>query len=94
MLPLHQRKHGDLDRDEVPPFLGVLGVARGEIQHMEADQRESLWLLADRASLALEDRRMQQRVFHSLQDLQPQVDMIQRMRAAGRYDSRASLLSP
>ena len=59
---------------------------------MEHDQRESLWLLADRASLALEDRRMQQRVFRSLQDLQPQVDMIQRMRAAGRYDSRASLL--
>jgi hypothetical protein len=94
VLPLHQRKRGDLDRDEVSPFLGVLGVARAELQHMEADQREALWLLADRASLALEDRKMQQRIFHSLQDLQPQVDMIQRMRAAGRYDSRASLLSP
>jgi len=94
VLPLHQHKRGDLDRDEVPPFLGVLGVARGESQHMEPDQRESLWLLADRASLALEDRRLQQRVFLSLQDLQPQVDMIQRMRAAGRYDSRASLLNP
>jgi hypothetical protein len=94
VLPLHQRKRGDLDRDEVPPFLGVLGVARAESQHMEADQREALWLLADRASLALEDRKMQQRIFHSLQDLQPQVDMIQRMRAAGRYDSRASLLNP
>jgi hypothetical protein len=93
VLPLHQRKHGDLDRDEVPPFLGVLGVARREDQHMEHDQRDALWLLADRASLALEDRRLQQRVFHSLQDLQPQVDMIQRMRAAGRYDSAASLLS-
>jgi hypothetical protein len=93
VLPLHQRKRGDLDRDEVPPFLGVLGVGRGEAQHMEPEQREALWLLADRASLALEDRRMQQRVFHSLQDLQPQVDMIQRMRAAGRYDSRASLLN-
>src|SRR5512146_2219997 len=94
VLPLNQRKRGDLDRDEVPPFLGVLGVASSGKQEMEADQREALWLLADRASLALEDRRMQQRVFHSLQDLQPQVDMIQRMRAAGRYDSRASLLSP
>ncbi len=92
VLPLHQHKRGDLDRDEVPPFLGVLGVARGESEHIERDQRESLWLLADRASLALEDRRLQQRVFDSLQDLQPQVDIIQRMRAAGRYDSRASLL--
>ena len=94
VLPLHQHKRGDLDHDEVPPFLGVLGVAHRQNQRMEADQRNALWLLADRASLALEDRRLQQRVFHSLQDLQPQVDMIQRMRAAGRYDSRASLLNP
>ena len=93
VLPLHQRKRGDLDRDETPPFLGVLGVARTAADRMEPEQRESLWLLADRASLALEDRRMQQRVFHSLQDLQPQVEIIQRMRAAGRYDSRLSLLS-
>ena len=93
VLPLHQRKSGDLDRDEVPPFLGLLGVARREGQQMERDQREALWLLADRAALALEDRQLQQHVFRSLQDLQPQSDMIQRMRAAGRYDSRASLLS-
>jgi hypothetical protein len=93
VLPLHQRKRGDMDRDEVPPFLGLLGVARRDDQQMESDQRESLWLLADRSALALEDRRLQQRIFRSLEDLQPQVDMIQRMRAAGRYDSRASLLS-
>jgi hypothetical protein len=93
VLPLHQRKRGDLDRDEIPPFLGLLGVARRDDRPMENDQRESLWLLADRSALALEDRRLQQRVFRSLEDLQPQVDMIQRMRAAGRYDSRASLLS-
>jgi len=92
VLPLHQRKRGDLDRDEIPPFLGVLGVARRDAQAMDPDQREALWLLADRAALALEDRRMQQRLFVSLQDLQPQVDMIQRMRAAGRYDSRIALL--
>jgi len=67
--------------------------ARGDNQRLENDQRDSLWLLADRSALALEDRLMQQRVFRSLRDLQPQVDMIQRMRAAGRYDSRASLLS-
>ncbi len=42
VLPLHQRKRGDMDRDEVPPFLGLLGVARRDDQHMENDQRESL----------------------------------------------------
>jgi hypothetical protein len=92
VLPLHQRKGGDLDRDEVPPFLGVLGVARRDAQPMEQDQREGLWLLAERAALALEDRRMQQGVFRSLRDLQPQEDMIQRMRAAGRYDSRVAAI--
>jgi hypothetical protein len=94
VLPLHQRKRTDLDRDEMPPLLGILGVAhQGDGKVMEAEQRDSLWLLADRASLALEDRQLQQRVFRSLEDLQPQVEMIQRLRAAGRYDSRASLLT-
>lgn len=93
MLPLHQRKRDTMDLDEVPPLLGLLGVARRE-EHlsMEKDQRDALWLLADRASMALEDRLLQERVFRSLQDLQPRVDMLQRLRAVGRYDSRANLL--
>lgn len=93
VLPLHQRKHGGMDRDEVPPLLGLLGVARRSEQTMEHDQREALWLLADRAALALEDRILQQRVFRSLQDIQPQVDLIQRIRAASHYDSRASIMT-
>jgi hypothetical protein len=93
VLPLHQSRRGELDRDEIPPFLGVLAVARRGQARMDPDLRTSLWFLADRAALALEDRRMQQRVFQSLQDLQPQVDLIQRIRAAGRYDSRAALLA-
>ena len=93
VLPLHQRRRGDMDRDEIPPLLGVLGVASREEQTMEADQRDALWLLADRAALALEDRQVQQRVLLSMQDLQPQVERLQRLRAAGRYDSRVNLLS-
>ena len=82
-----------MDQDELPPLLGLLGVARREKQRIiERDQREALWLLADRAALALRDRQLQQRVFRSVADLQPQVDMIQRMRAAGRYDTRTNLL--
>jgi hypothetical protein len=93
VLPLYSRRRPEMDRDELPPLLGLLGVARNpQKPDMEHDQRESLWLLADRAALALEDRQLQQRVFRSLADLQPQVDMIQRMRAASRYDSHANLL--
>jgi hypothetical protein len=93
ILPLHQRKRGDMDRDEVPALLGLLGVARRGDHPMDTDQRDSLWLLAERAALALEDRQLQQRVFLSLEDLQPKVDMIQRLRAIGRYDSRVNLLA-
>jgi hypothetical protein len=93
VLPLHQRKRADMDLDELPPLLGLLGVARSEKSTMEVEQRDALWLLADRAALALEDRQLQQRVFRSLADLQPQVELIQRMRAAGRYDTKVSLMS-
>src|SRR5512141_921198 len=92
ILPLHQRKMNG-DRDESPPLLGLLGIARRAKQPMDKDQRDAIWLLADRAALALEDRQLQQRVFRSLEDLQPQMDMLQRMRAAGRYDARANFLT-
>ncbi len=93
VLPLHQRKRADMDEDEIPALLGLLGVARSEKHIMEVEQRDALWLLADRAALALEDRQLQQRVFRSLADLQPQVELIQRMRAAGRYDTKVNLLA-
>ena len=92
ILPLHQRKVTG-DRDELPPLLGLLGIARRVDQPMDRDQRDAVWLLADRAALALEDRQLQQRVFRSLEDLQPQIDMLQHMRAVGRYDAGASLLT-
>jgi len=91
ILPLHQRKTNG-DRDEIPPLLGILGIARRADHPLDSDQRDSLWLLANRVAFALEDRRLQQRVFRSLEDLQPQMDMLQKFRAAGRYDSTANLL--
>ena len=92
ILPLHKQTENG-DRDEIPPLLGLLGIARKADRPMDRDQRDALWLLADRAALALEDRLLQQRVFHSLENLQPQIDLLQRMRAAGRYDSKATLLT-
>jgi hypothetical protein len=92
ILPLHQGKANG-DRDEVPPLLGLLGVARKSDRPIDRDQHDSLWLLANRVALALEDRQLQQHVFRSLKDLQPQMDMLQRIRAAGRYDTSANLLA-
>ena len=92
ILPLHQRKVTG-DRDEILPLLGLLGIARKSDTQIDHDQRDSLWLLADRVALALEDRQLQQRVFRSLEDLQPQMDMLQRIRAAGRYDTTSNMLT-
>jgi len=93
ILPIRQRKRGDMDPDEVPSLLGLLGVARRSDQPLDADQRDALWLLAERATLALKDRQLQGQLFRSLEDLQPKVDMLQRLRAFGRYDSRVNLLA-
>ena len=92
ILPLHKRKVTG-DRDEIPPLLGLLGIARRPDTEIDHDQHDSLWLLADRVALALEDRQLQQRVFRSLEDLQPQMDLLQRIRAAGRYDTTTSMLT-
>jgi hypothetical protein len=73
-------------------LLGLLGVVHQPDQAILPEQRQSLSLLLHRALVALQDRRLQRRIFRSLEDLRPQVDMFQRLRAVGRYDSKVSLL--
>lgn len=91
ILPLLARRSSDMDLDQTPPLLGLLGVVHPHSKMLEPDQRQALWLLADRAALALEDRLLQQRVFRSLEEIEPQVELIQRIRALGRYDSITAL---
>jgi hypothetical protein len=91
ILPLLARRSSDMDLDQTPPLLGLLGVVHPHSKMLEPDQRQALWLLADRAALALEDRLLQQRVFRSLEDIEPHVELIQRIRALGRYDSITAL---
>lgn len=90
LFPLHQAPETD---EGQPRLLGLLGVARRPNQALAVEQRQSLLLFIQRAAQALQDRRLQRNVFRSLEDLKPQVDLIQRWRAAGRYDSKASLLA-
>jgi hypothetical protein len=92
ILPLRARRTPEMDLDQTSPLLGLLGVSRLPAQILEPDQRQALWLLADRAALALEDRQLQQRVFRSLEEIEPQVEMIQKIRALGRYDSTTLLV--
>jgi hypothetical protein len=89
LFPLHQPPETD---EGSPILLGLLGVVHQSGQIIVSDQRQSLAVLLQRALVALQDRRLQRSVFRSLEDLRPQVDMFQRLRAVGRYDSKASLL--
>jgi ribosomal protein S7 len=75
-----------------PALLGLMGAVRRPDQVILAEQRQALKLLIKRASMALQDRRLQKSVFRSLEDLRPQVDMFQRLRAVSRYNSKTSLL--
>ena len=79
---------------EDPQLLGILGILRGEGQEIDREQRDALERLSRRATLALEDRAKQQQVFVSLEALNPQVDMIQRLRAASRYNGTSVLSAP
>ena len=88
LVPLFE--HGE----EQNKLMGILGVPRNPGQNIDEDQREALTLLAHRAVLALEERNLQQQVVSSLETLSPKVDMIQRLRAASRYDGTSILIDP
>jgi len=81
----------DMDAPPESSLLGLMGVTWSGTAEIDEDHLSELELLANRAQLALKDRKLQQQVFHSLQSLNPRVELIQRMRAAGRYDSQRVL---
>ena len=55
------------------------------------EELHTLETLVARAATALEDRRLQRKVFQAMDDLLPQVDAFQRMRAAARYAGTTAL---
>ncbi len=65
-------------------FLGVTGLIDFDL---DIEQKQSLKLLTERAALAIQDRKLQIKIFDSMETLTRRVDYIQRLRAKGRYDS-------
>jgi len=80
VIPLFERS-ADTDL-----LLGLLGVVKNVEEPITGEQRESFISLIDRATIALEDRVSQENIFNSLQSLNPQVERIQRLRAAASFD--------
>jgi hypothetical protein len=75
-------------------LIGLLGVARKPDQNLDDEQLDALHILARRAALAISDRYRQEQVFSSLEELTPQMEWIQRLRAASRYDGTEILTTP
>ena len=88
LLPLHSQ------RTEEEVLLGILGIARNNESVIGDDQKEAVIFLAERAATALEDHVQQQEIFNSIENLSPQIDQIQRLRAASRYDGTSVLIAP
>lgn len=74
-------------------LLGLMGVEHQPTQTLDEEQLEALDMLSQRVAIALRDRRRQQQAFSSLEELTPQMDMLQRLRAAARYDGAEMLMS-
>jgi hypothetical protein len=74
------------DQNQESRLLGLLGVQHQPDQSLDDEQIEALAILTDRAAMALRDRRKQQQAFSSLEELTPQMEMIQHWRATARYD--------
>ncbi len=72
-------------------LMGLMVVANTDRASLERDEIFGLNLLTERAALALHDRRSLQQILGSLQTLSSDMDMIQRMRAVGRYDGSVLL---
>ncbi len=81
---------GDPDAQprELVGLLGIGGINRDQI---DDEQMQSLGILAGRAALALRDRQIQHRVIESLEKLNPQIEFIQSMRAAGNFGGSSAL---
>ncbi|OGN75952.1 MAG: hypothetical protein A2X25_02075 [Chloroflexi bacterium GWB2_49_20] len=90
IFPLYKNSYTD---DAQPVLMGLIGATSHKDQTLYGEQRQSLELLLQRAALALQDRILQESVFRSLEELQPQIDLFQKLRAVGRYDSKTSLLA-
>lgn len=63
------------------------------LEALDREHQQAMQVLVERASMALRDWRIQQKVFRSLEDLSPHVDLIQRLRAAGQYDRSGALMT-
>mgnify|MGYP001112135219 CR=1 FL=1 len=82
--------YDDLQNGKI--LLGLCGFPWEEDRKIEEEYLHSINLLAYRVGIALRDWRMQQQVIKSMESLQPQVALIQQLRAASSYNKTSVLM--
>lgn len=72
------------DQDKPLGFLGI--VDHGASFSMDLEEMSALKTLTDRAAIILRDRATQEQLFQMMDNLNPQNELIQQLRVAGRYN--------
>ncbi len=87
LIPLRNGSNGNSHL-----ILGYLGINdfSGKI-HEDIDDREALKVLLDRTIMVLRDRMTQENLFRTFERLNPQEELIQKIRAVGRFDRKGVL---
>lgn len=87
LLPITNGTNGDANI-----MLGYLGVNEfaGKFP-LEPDDTEALKTLVERSAMVLRDRQTQENLFRTFERLNPREELIQQLRAAGRYDRKGVL---
>jgi hypothetical protein len=84
-----------LANDSEKKISGILGIhARADEPDYNEDEANSVQSLAAQATMALSDRQLQREVFSVVDRLVPQIEEIQRMRAAARYIGSEAFTEP
>ena len=73
-------------------LLGLCGFPWEEDQVIDEEHLESIHLLAYRVGIAMRDWHLQQQVISSMESLQPQVALIQQLRAASSFNKTSLLM--
>lgn len=87
LIPLRNGTNGDSQH-----VLGYLGVNEfaGKFP-LEPDDDQAFRMLIERAGMVLRDRATQENLFRTFERLNPQEELIQKLRAAGRFDRNGVL---
>ncbi len=84
LIPLIEQENGR-------NLVGLMGVSEASDQTLDEDAKQALQILAERATLALRDRRLQEDIFTSIQEFSPDMEVIEQLRASARYGNTTLL---